>query len=188
MLNFQNSDASEIRYSLKSVHDNEISVDFTVERKENSEQQFYFAFPEPDEFNADVHLSATLTGTSESIHIKKITRSYSGKTPLQWCSFDLKNIKKSYPLHGNLNIRYSRALFNAARSEDISIRNGIIRAPINLPLPKVKTQTEKLPFSHGIRIEVSIDGIYSISSSDLISMGIPIDRIPSRTFRLFNRG
>lgn len=188
MLNFQNSDASEIRYSLKSVHDNEISVDFTVERKENSEQQFYFAFPEPDEFNADVHLSATLTGTSESIHIKKITRSYSGKTPLQWCSFDLKNIKKSYPLHGNLNIRYSRALFNAARSEDISIRNGIIRAPINLPLPKVKTQTEKLPFSHGIRIEVSIDGIYSISSSDLISMGIPIDRIPSRTFRLFNKG
>lgn len=187
MLNFQNSDASEIRYSIKSVRNNEITVDFTVERKENSEQQFYFAYPDPDD-NTDVLLSATLTGTSESIHIKKISRTYSGKTPLQWCTFNLKNFNKSYPLHGNLTVRYNRALFNATRIEEFSIRNGIIRAPINPSLQKVKTQVEKVPFSNGIRIEVSEDGIYSISSSDLISMGIPIDKISSRTFRLFNRG
>lgn len=188
MLTFQNTDASEIQYSIKSVHNDEITVDFTVEQKENSEKQFYFAYPDPDQFNADVLLSATLTGTSESIHIKKISRSYSGKIPLQWCTFYLKNLKKSYPLHGTITIRYNRILFNAVRLEDFSVRNGIIRAPINLSLAKVKIPADNLPFSNGIRIEVSEDGIYSISSSDLVSMGIPVDKIASRTFRLFNRG
>jgi len=188
MFKIQISDASEIQYRIKSVRNNEITVDFTVERKEDSEEQFYFAYPDPDEFKADVLLSATLTGTSGSIQIKKISRTYSGKTPLQWCTFNLKEFKKSYPLHGNLTIRYNRALFNAAKSEDFSIRNCIIRGPVNPTLPKLKAQTEKIPFSNGIRIEVDEDGIYSISASDLISMEISIDKIPSRTFRLFNRG
>jgi len=188
MLTLHNSYASEIRYSLKSVHENEISVDFTVHQKENPEKQFYFAYPDPEEFNADVQLSATLTGASESIHIKKISKTCSGKTPLQWCTFDLKNIRNSYPLQGTITIRYNRALFSAVRSEDFSIKNGIIRTPINLPLSKVKTSIDNPPFLSGIRIEVSEDGIYSISWSDLISMGIPVEKIPSRTFRLFNRG
>lgn len=188
MLVIQNSDASGIRYGIKSVRDNEITVDFTVLQEESSELQYYFAYPDPGEFNADALLSATLTGTSESIQIKKISRSFIGKTPLQWCNFNLKNFKRSYPLHGTITIGYNRALFNGARSDDFSVRNGIIRAPINISLPKEKTSIEKLPFSNGIRIEVSEDGIYSISSSNLISMGINIDQISSRTFRLFNRG
>lgn len=187
MLAFQNSDASEIRYNLKSVRDNEISVDFTVQGSENSEEQFYFAYPDPEEVNTDVHLSVTLAGTSESVRIKKISRSYSGKTPLQWCTFNLKNIGKAYPLQGTITILYSKALFNTMRHEDFSIRNDIISAPINLYLPKVKTSVKKNPFSNGIRIEVSEDGIYRITSPDLISMGVPVDKIPSRTFRLFNR-
>lgn len=186
---FHNTEAAEIQFRIKSFRDNEISVDFTVE-KEASEKQYYFAYPDPMEFNADAAISISLTNIQSpiSVPVKKISNTYSGKTRLQWCAFSLENVTAGYPLHGTIIIRYNIPLFKAVSGKDIFIKNGIIRAPFNLPLSKIRTTTATLPFSTGIKIEVSEDGIYSISSSRLISMGVPVDKIPSRTYRLFNNG
>lgn len=179
-------EAADIRYQLISFNNNEITVGFTIGGK-LSEQDYFFAYPEPSGFHSDVSITAVINESHLSIPVKKRSITQSSLKRLQWCSFELARPEFCSQPHGTIVIHYSDPLLRGLRKEDLSIKNGVISAPVSLPLSKIQEKITSIPFTVGVRIEVSEDGIYSISQAQLVSLGIPVDKIQSKTFRLIHK-
>ena len=66
------------------------------------------------------------------------------------------------------------------------MRNGVAIFPLHPALKKILEQAlPAIPFRFGVKFEVQSDGIYEVNAGGLQAIGVPIDRIISKTFRLF---
>lgn len=181
------STTAEITYKINSVRDDQLIIDFSVTNSISDENCYYFAYPAFK--TADSYLTITVSSTEQTYDVgyKKLTVGQSGSCQLQWCSFTLPEPVKRHHVQGKITINYNASALRSIKSNDISIKNGIIR--IDFPqqpqgnLAKIISH----PFSVGLRIEISEDGIYKISSEQLRSLGVPVETISSRTYRVFNK-
>lgn len=184
---FLRSEAADIQYRLASVQDHEISISFSLKGNfTNDEDTFFFAYPllPTKQSEASVIVKLNSSSGNNFLPSKKHSLIRSGNVFLQWCSFSLKSPPSR---DGTILIKYSTPLLRGINKDSFTISNGIIKCATLMPLSKNRSAIPHIPFSTGLRIEASEDGIYCLTSSQLRKSGIPVDKILSSTYRMFNK-
>ncbi|MBN1761011.1 MAG: hypothetical protein JW863_21970, partial [Chitinispirillaceae bacterium] len=128
------------------------------------------------------------TADNRSITCSPGIAGWSGNCYLQWCSFSAQHVRAA----GNsrrvsLTIRFSSPMYQVSEIGKAQFVQGVLRVPLTAPLGKQSSVLPTLPYKSGVRMEVSEDGVYELSGKMLRECGVSISRIPSRTYRLFNR-
>ncbi|NLW31007.1 MAG: hypothetical protein GXY77_06070 [Fibrobacter sp.] len=164
------------------------SAGFDLAQQSQNEQSFYFAFSSDPSNNFSCEIILTDSSKSVTAPCKYLANGWSGKDYLQWCSFESTNLKTNGNIKGTITVTFFNDIFHTVNSDDISIRNGIIRIPIQRPLKKSQfDDLPQYPFNTGIKIEVDRDGIYEIKASELKALGVPVNSTPSRSYRLYEK-
>ncbi|MBN1575823.1 MAG: hypothetical protein JW913_04680 [Chitinispirillaceae bacterium] len=131
--------------------------------------------------------SATIAyGNGTSFPLARHAAGWAGADYLQWCSFAPDHDSGAdTTLHAVITIRFSEPLFGGVSPQRVSFDNRILRVPLARPLRKTAAGLSQLPFTSGLRMEVDRDGIYELAVPVLREHGVPVERISSRTYRLF---
>ena len=133
--------------------------------------------------------SATLADGSIA-DCQPLQAGWAGTDFLQWCALPSGRVQRQDTLQtATVKIRFSQTLYAAADLRRVSLVQGILRVPLPRTLAKsAAAMLPDVPYSTGVRMETDADGIYELSGRTLRDLGVPIERIPSRTYRLFEQG
>ncbi len=121
--------------------------------------------------------------------VSPLEAGWAGDYFLQWFKIICSDIPYSDSIQkGVIDIGFGEPLYRGVSQDKVSFKNGILRVPVAVhPLKKTQSELTPFPFTYGLKIEVDKDGIYEITASDLKSAGVPIERIESRYYRLFEK-
>lgn len=88
---------------------------------------------------------------------------------------------------GIITLTYNQQIIKTGLSKDNSyIKNCIIKIPVIMTFLKRASVTKpSIPYTSGVRMGLYIDGIYVISGSELKKLGVPIGKVPLKSYRLF---
>lgn len=182
-------------FTIKNITANSIELNFSIDNK-------YLTSQKPEKslltFAISSQPSIGAFGTIETLHgiscpnhtVNTLTSGWMGKDFLQWFSISYKwNSKKVTNPGGTIKLTYNTPLFKPSPSLLINkINNSIIRIPtIHFPEQQSRESLPVLPYRMGVRMSVNSDGIYELRGSDLKQLGVPINTIPIKTYRLFCR-
>ena len=113
---------------------------------------------------------------------------FSGATFRTWIAFTPPAAQPGQ-LRPRITISFDRPVYRSLDPAACVVTPTRVDVPILSSTPAAAKQRTiaPLPFSHGVRIEVINEGIYEIDASTLASLGVPIERIASREYRLFEQ-
>ena len=178
-----------IHYDLASVNDNSVTLDFQLKRPCSSKEIFFAFTSQPQTgFQINIVIRNGLSGKPLGVSVKTLTAGWSGKYWQQWCSFNPCAVSSFDSIEGNIVIKFDAPIYKGVNTSDITFKNNCLFVKASLPVAKTAVQIPTLPFKSGIRLEVTTDGIYEITADKLKSLGVPVDRIESSTYRLFEKG
>ncbi|MDO5576697.1 MAG: C25 family cysteine peptidase, partial [Fibrobacter sp.] len=176
----------QIEFSDPEISGSSFTVNFSVPNQPADEKTCYFAFTSDPSasFTCEIRLK------NENLPCKNIASGWEGKDFLQWCSFELNSSSKiPEKTTGTIHVAFSKNIFYGIKKSRVSVSNGTIRIPTERPLAKSKSvNMPEHPFNIGVRIEIDKDGIYEIDVSQLEKLGVPINHISSKSYRLFEKG
>lgn len=176
------------RYALKSITDDEllISVELPAELC-GQDRPLFFAFSTlPGEpFTASVSNNEGHRRFACTQH----SSGWAGRCYLQWCSFNPARIPcRGARTDAEINVRFDGPVFRGITRDKVTCKGSMIVVPLPAVLAKTAVALPDLPYSRGLKIEILEDGIYELSTRILRERGVPVDRISSRNYRLFERG
>jgi hypothetical protein len=179
---------AEIRYKLNSLSENSALISFQI-TNHSPDEECWFAFTSLPTvectFRAVFHDSTT--GITHSAKVEKRSGGLFHSNWLQWYSFKAMGDLNSSSLKGEISLHFNSPVYRTAEKEKAVIKGNVLIAPLFTPLSKTAAELPAISFTKGIRISVVKDGIYQITPSDLKDLGIPVEKIDSRTFRLFEK-
>ncbi len=113
-----------------------------------------------------------------------------GSEFLQWMTFSpyLPGSGLTPPpcASGIIRLHFSSPIISIAPMSGGSVANGIVHLPLHMPMKKTAVfPLPTVPFRVGVKIGLSNDGIFQITGGDLRRIGVPLEAIPLRMFRLF---
>jgi hypothetical protein len=191
--------ARAVSYEIVSVSATRIQVRYNLNNKEISSvanlQPVLFAFSSAASLSASITIypeakDQTKTPTpGRAIPFSMLSKGWAGQSFLQWFAFS-----PFYGGPGDGRIAVSRGLiiidFGSSVIKPLEkswVQNGILHMGISSGLKKTaQLQKPILPFTAGLRMFVDKDGIYQLSALELRRLGVPVDRIQSRYFKIFN--
>ncbi len=112
-----------------------------------------------------------------------------GAYSLRWYRYSSRQIPcADSALTAEVRIISDAPVYRGATLRDVKCGNGVARMAFGRMPAKSAESLPALPFFHGVRITVDHDGVYVLSAAALRRCGVKVDRIPVRTYRLFERG
>ncbi|MBN1308210.1 MAG: hypothetical protein JXA18_09860 [Chitinispirillaceae bacterium] len=172
------------RFLLASLSGNEarITVELPPESRRRSEPWLIaFSTLPGHDFSATIDY-----GNGTPLPLARHAAGWAGIDYLQWCGFAPDRAAgPDTTLHAVITVRFSEPLYAGVSSQQVSFDNRILRVPLSRPPRKAAAGVPQLPFTSGLRMEVDRDGIYELTVPVLREHGVPVDRIASRTYRLF---
>lgn len=177
-----------VKYSLDSLTSHSAVVAFQI-NSGATDKDYYFAFTSQPE--TEVFFSArvfdSLSGAFFPATVKKRDAGFFAGNWLQWYSFKIDPSLSGRGVHGSINIRFSSAIYKSVTADNASIKGNVLLVKLPGGLQKTAIDLPSVPFTHGVRLSILEDGIYQITQAQLKEAGVPVDRIDSRTFRLFEK-
>lgn len=185
---------SAITYTVSSLQPHQAVVTFSCDESFSAQQPHTFICAVPA--SPSVAVTATLTSlhnlSTDNRSAAVRQRGWMNAMFVQWFSFSLypqKSQSGDAPNRytGTILFEYDRPIVQSRENiSTISSSGCIIKIPITAARPLIRTPSlPKLPYTYGVRIPVSDNGIVQITAHQLKQLGVPIDRIPSRVYRLF---
>lgn len=120
----------------------------------------------------------------------EVSAEYAGRRGaeyFQWIAFSLRPCPGG-SRSGTITVDYGAPCIDMRRTGRARIDNGVVHVPLLSALSKSRSVSPPSPpCESGLKMEVADDGIYVVKGSDLHRAGVPINRIPSRSYRLFLR-
>ncbi len=132
---------------------------------------------------------AAYDGVGRGIACTRLDAGWSGRDYLQWYAFSARSLPATGTDQAvSIEIRPASPGYRSADLERADLVQGVLRVPLPRVLAKQAAAAPPgLPYTSGLRMEVAEDGIYQLSGRVLRDYGVPVDRIPGRTYRLFCR-
>lgn len=128
-------------------------------------------------------------GPAAALQFSVLSKGYAGTSFLQWLTYSPfvsgKNSARTAVSRGTIAVDFGSPVIRTA--EKSWVRNGILHMGILTGLKKTAAAPPPaLPYSYGLKLFVDNDGIYQLGYGDLKRLGVPVDRIQSLYFKIFN--
>lgn len=189
--------AGAVSFQVESVDERSIEVRFALELRDEKQPPpgglVTFGFTTQPGLTARVSIRAAPGGSSlSSMPVRTICTAHAGGEYLQWISFSPYRSSREDPIvlakEGLLRIEYPRPIVAVSPDNEWRLRANVLHVPLVRAAAKAAAPARPhMPFRVGIRIEISADGIYEISARQLAALGVPVGKVPSRFYRLFER-
>jgi CARDB./Peptidase family C25. len=182
------------RYSLVSTTATDAVISFSLDSSEivspPLQRGFVFAFSSLPDASCTIRVSGknASSGASSPLDYTLLSNGWAGAHFLQWISFSpyLQSSPVKASPSGTIAVHFSSPAIATNSASRAFIRNSIAFLPIRQSLKKVQEQfLPAVPFHIGVKLEVQSDGIYEVRADELQNIGVPVDKIVSRTFQLF---
>jgi len=187
--------AFAVTYHPQPIGPASVRVSFSIENSDDAsaaQNELVFAISSQPSVTVAAQIESGTGITFTGGGVQPLSGGWMGSEYLQW--FRLTCVRKNgnpaaEKAGGTILLTYSQPIVRAdTRSINRSGGNCIIRIPVLKTFPKRATSSKpSIPYSIGVRMEAASDGIYTLSGSDLKKIGVPIDAIPMKTYRLFCR-
>lgn len=163
-----------------------VTVDLKIPvQPQVSSGEFVFAISSsPDE----LPLVEVRNSIGHEIHARPGARGTFQGTFVQWIHVTYRNLGiVGSEIDGRVFVSHEQPVYQAGGRAHVEGR--LVRIPSASSLRKKSgVRPLPMPFTEAVRIEVSEDGIYALTGGDLRRAGIPLETIPSKTYRLYCRG
>ncbi|MDG5814936.1 C25 family cysteine peptidase [Chitinispirillales bacterium ANBcel5] len=178
-------------FSNISVHSSGFSIDFSLTNSSGHQSSgFVFGYTCSPSSKGARTVTAEL-GMNESeiypLKIEPIVSDWSANNYIQWCEISIPdNLKnRSSVLDGTITF----SGIDGLRKDGISTRNNVILIdqPQRVLTKSASHHHPQLPFDQGVRIDVTTDGLYQLSVGDLLELGVSVNTVPARFFRMFQK-
>ncbi len=182
-----------VSYQIISVAPSKVQVRFQLADNEISGianlRPILFAFTSSAAASFGITVKPDSMVRNTSIQYTILSRGYAGRSFLQWISYipviqDKNGARYAVP-RGIITVDFGSPVIKT--SEKAWIQNGILHIDISKGLQKTaQVQIPALPFISGLKMFVDKDGIYQLSYGDLKRIGVPVDRVSSQYFKIYN--
>jgi Peptidase family C25/FlgD Ig-like domain/CARDB len=183
-----------IHYSIVSLTSTDAVISFSLDSREivspPVQRSFVCAFSSLPDASCTIDVSGRRSSSDAPSPIAHafLSSGWAGAHYLQWISFSpylQSSSVKALPT-GAIAVHFSSPTIMPGSDSKTVIRNAIALFPLRQSLRKIQAQPlASIPFSIGVKLEVQSDGIYEIRADELRAIGVPVDGIVSKTFRLF---
>ncbi len=173
------SSSEKPRFSIVSTSDKQITVDF-----QNQTSDFLFAYSTNDPENKSTArvLVTPVNNSSIPARLQNVSEGWYNGRYVRWLKISTES---SATISGSIFFSADQYSYIP---EKVALKNGILDLPGPARLKKSSVyDIPELPFRIGVKVSVSHDGIYAISKNQLKETGVPVDKIDSRTFKLYEK-
>jgi len=179
--------AAKVRFHLASISDHQAQIALELPPQSCEETlPWLIAF---STLPGKAYTATLNCGESYSRQLSSNGAGWAGTDYLQWCAISPRDVPcVDSTIHAVITIGFTEPLYRGISIDRASFRNRILRVPLSRSLAKRRSTLPATSFSSGVRMEIDRDGICMIETSKLRELGIPIERIRSRTYRLFQKG
>lgn len=172
---------SEINGSARLIQTTNVTATIEFQLKKGKQTNSFALTTSP---NLDTKSSVYIRNNNNGkiSQLRELSAGWMGNKYLQWYSFSSELISSD-----TAKIKITFDSPSLLSNSNLSITGPIIDLPLLNP-PRSKIKRMSLPtnnVSYGLRIEISEDGMYKISGDDLKNIGIPIDNINAKFFKLY---
>ncbi len=185
------------QYTILSLQPASAKVSFALENYElknsSSKTTLFFAVPSQPAVSITADLSETYGISCAKNCLTPLSNGWMGNRFLQWFSLSIRIDKTSHssdtPAGGILLFTFNEPIIKSGSRRSTNPSGyHLIDLPVKKRfLKRASISKPEIPYTVGVRMEVSEDGIYQITGSDLKSCGVPIERVPLQSYRLYCR-
>ncbi|MCU0609368.1 MAG: C25 family cysteine peptidase, partial [Chitinispirillaceae bacterium] len=178
------SSLASATFTLSSLFESSVTADFAISRASNDGETFAFSTQPGAAWNADAAIIGN--GRPVSLPVKRLSAGWYGSHYLQWLSFN-----PPAGSSGTIRITFATPVYKGVIAGNVEIKNAMLLVPLPQGVKKKPGKTAAfnrlipLPFSVGLRIEVSSDDIHELTYGMLAEAKVPVASIAAKSYRLF---
>jgi hypothetical protein len=185
--------AAQLRFSLKAITESSVQIEFSLPAgtRPSSDPIALFAFSTQPAVSFDARATTGGPSNATVLPVTTFSSGWMGNHYLQWIGIDLTRVSGTTfsGLSGSLNITLATPLYRPDASGTPEIRNNMLLAHtvFNTQLSKKSSAAfiPDRPYTYGLKIGISQDGICELTAEALQAEGVPVASIPLNRYRLF---
>ncbi|MBD3393846.1 MAG: hypothetical protein GF418_17070 [Chitinivibrionales bacterium] len=188
--------AGAAQYRLLKRTESSVAIAFSLDAREARRLctggQFMLGIASMPDARAAVSAVLAKGTPGPALAARPLHAGWMGRHYLQWISFGAarraSGVSNALPMRGTITVSLDRAVWTASGPVP-PVTNNMLLLPVRSAGLRKTAAVSKpsIACTVGVKIEIDADGICEITASQLRELGVPISRIPSRSYRLHNR-